>query len=126
MESPREMDEISCPWCGAFSRPDATCELCGSPMSDGHEARVTEGVTILTSEPAPERERWSTQPPVPAAQTAVVVEQVAEPIRFIAPDPEPLLAASSGGIQPRAHHPVAWVRYRRSLQVRWLIEAVSS
>jgi hypothetical protein len=121
MEASRQVDEISCPWCGAFSAPAATCDLCGSPMSDGHGDPVSEGVTVLAGEPV------QSQPALEPAQAVVSIpetplpaDRLVEPLRFQA-----VLAAATARIRPTSHGPSGWVRYRRSLQVRWTIEAVN-
>jgi hypothetical protein len=117
METSRQIDEISCPWCGAFSAPAATCDLCGSPMSDGHGDRVSKGVTVLASEPVQPR------PTLEPAQPVVSIPEPSlpvEPLRFQA-----VLAAATARARSASPGPSGWVRYRRSLQVRWTIEAVS-
>jgi hypothetical protein len=126
METSRATDEISCPWCGAFSLPAATCDLCGSPMSDGRQARVGEGVTILTGEPgqpAPAHvaaEPVASSPPTVIPEPSAPAEPLLQPLRFQA-----VLEAATARARPATSGPPAWVRYRRSLQVRWTIEAVN-
>jgi hypothetical protein len=115
MDTSRQIDEISCPWCGGFSPPAATCDLCGSPMSDGHGARVSEGVTVLASEPVQSAIVEPAQPVVSIPEPSVP----AEPLRFQA-----VLAAATARARSASPGPSGWVRYRRSLQVRWTIEAV--
>jgi hypothetical protein len=120
METSRQIDEISCPWCGGFSPPAATCDLCGSPMSDGHGDRVSEGVTVLASEPVPSATVEPTQPVVSIPEPSLPVERLVEPLRF-----QSVLAAATARARSASPGPSGWVRYRRSLQVRWTIEAVS-
>jgi hypothetical protein len=121
MDTSHHIDEISCPWCGGFSPPAATCDLCGSPMSDGHGARVGEGVTVLVSEPAQSQPTVEPAPPVVSIpEPSVPVERLIEPLRFQA-----VLAAATARARSASPEPNGLVRYRRSLQVRWTIEAVN-
>lgn len=124
IDTSHQIDEISCPWCGGFSPPAATCDLCGSPMSDGHGARVGEGVTVLSSEPVQSQPiAEPVEPPLPVVsipEPSVPVEPLIEPLRFQA-----VLAAATARARSATLGPAGLVRYRRSLQVRWTIEAVS-
>ena len=126
METSQATNEISCPWCGAFCLPAATCDLCGSPMSDGLEARVGEGVTILSGElgqPSPAdvaAEPVTPSPPRMIPEPSPPVQPLLQPLRFHA-----VLEAATARARSATDRPPGWVRYRRSLQVRWTIEAVN-
>jgi hypothetical protein len=109
IETSRETGEISCPWCGAFSAPAATCDLCGSPMADA------KGVTVL-SEPREPEPVTPSLPVVSIPEPALPVQ----PLRFAAV--QAAGTARAGSAEPR---PDRWVRYRRSLQVQWTFVAVN-
>jgi hypothetical protein len=123
MSTPHTHDGIPCPWCGSFSQPGPTCEFCGSPMqSAGSVSATTQAVTVMLEEPSP----------VLASESAQVVPLRVKPVPLVAPDDPPLVHSVRAGNDQSgvgfaaAVHPVGRQRYRRSLIVRWLIEAVNS
>jgi len=108
------MEGIPCPWCGAFSSPDATCENCGSPMPTASAA--AEGVTIL-----PDPSDAVTPIPEPAVVNLQAVRSLVD---------EPLLQSvrwpnRGFSLSPSRSNGSAGRRYRRFLDVRWLIESVN-
>jgi hypothetical protein len=96
-------------------------------MADGLGARVSEGVTVLSGEPretaSPDLVPQPVAPSFPVVnipEPPVAVEPVLEPLRFQA-----VLEAATSRARSATPGPTGWVRYRRSLQVRWTIEAVN-
>lgn len=130
MDTVRETDQISCSWCGGYSAADATCEFCGSPLAAvASGSRINDGVTVLAEEelpvqplPSPPIERA----PVLSLPEPLLVQAASRPEGLQVEAPRIPVGVSVAGPSPEGLGRTRWIRYRRSLQVRWLIEAVTS
>jgi hypothetical protein len=129
METPHTHGGIPCPWCGSFSQPGATCEFCGSPMQAASPVSATaQAVTVMLDQPSPMAGDPS---PVLASEPAQVLPFRTNPVPLGVSDQPPLVPSIRDGGDERgvgfaAVQPGRRQRYRRSLIVRWLIEAVNS
>lgn len=109
------MDGVPCPWCGAFSSPEAMCEICGSPMPTAGAAGTPQGLTVL---------------PEPADVVTPIAEPTVVNLHAVPPlVDEPLLQSvrwptRGFSLSPSKSNGSAGRRYRRFLDVRWLIESV--
>jgi hypothetical protein len=131
METPHTHGGIPCPWCGSFSQPGATCEFCGSPMQAASPVSATaQAVTVMLDQPSPVLA--SDPSPVLASEPAQVLPFRTKPVPLGVSDQPPLVPSIHDGGDERgvgfaaAVQPGRRQRYRRSLIVRWLIEAVNS
>jgi hypothetical protein len=108
---------IACTWCGFFTRPGPACELCGSPTPTGFSpALIPDVVPTLVVERAPGAACTKAHVGIQLFESPGTPERPVRRRNSTAQDSEP---KSEGSRVTQIRE----ARVRKSLDVRWVLDA---